>query len=103
MIIKINNGYQVEAQKYNNWALQRVTDSKGGRLTDKLGKPTPKTIGYYPDLSLALKAFYTQRLIDDNEVLKIDEYLILLDKTNRELSKKLDSLNVGGDDDESLS
>lgn len=28
MIIKINNGYQVEAQKYNNWALQRVTDSK---------------------------------------------------------------------------
>ena len=66
MIIKINNDYQVEAQKYNNWALQRVTDSKGGRLTDKLGKSTPKAIGYYPDLSSALKAFYTQRLIDDN-------------------------------------
>ena len=100
MIININNDYQVEAQKYNNWVLQRVTDSKGGRLTDKLSKPTPKTIGYYPDLSSALKAFYTQRLIDDNEVLKIDEYLILLNKTNRELSKKLDFLNIGdGDDD----
>lgn len=44
MIIKINNDYQVEAQKYNNWVLQRVTDSKGGRLTDSVGKPTPKAI-----------------------------------------------------------
>lgn len=44
MIIKINNDYHVEAQKYNNWVLQRVTDSKGGRLTDSVGKPTPKAI-----------------------------------------------------------
>ena len=44
MIIKINNDYQVEAQKYNNWVLQRVTDSKGGLLTDSVGKPTPKAI-----------------------------------------------------------
>ncbi|WP_434433801.1 hypothetical protein [Lactiplantibacillus paraplantarum] len=79
---------------------QLAPNGKGGRLTDKLGKPAPKAIGYYPDLSSALKAFYTQRLIDDNEVLKIDEYLILLNKANRELSKKLDFLNVGdGDDD----
>ena len=96
MIIKINNDYQVDAQKYNNWTLQRITDASGKVVTDKHNNPVFKVIGYYPDLSSALIAYSKQKIIDDNEALTLDNYLIQLEVVKQELSEVLVRFDAKG-------
>lgn len=89
MIINLNDDYQVNVQAYNNWILQRKTDSHGDALVDSNGNNSPKSLTYYPNLKFLLESFYKQQIIDNHKELSLKGYLDELKRVEIKISNDL--------------
>lgn len=78
MILTIDDDYQITSDKYNVAILQKVIRVKGVPSLDKHGDMSYSTVGYYPSVNFALKAYVKQSVIDKSEKLTLEQYLTAL-------------------------
>jgi hypothetical protein len=68
MIIKLNNNYFIEGNKYS-YDLKRTV------ISEKTGNEYSDTIGYYPNVALALKKYAEVSVAATEEEITLDEFI----------------------------
>lgn len=97
MIVSIDDDYQVQVAKFNNYILQRRTDAKGNiiKSVGKDGKEReqPTVLGYFPNMETALKMYVHQYVIEnhDTERITMEQYIKQLASKSLELNSSLRS------------
>ena len=78
MIIKLNNNYFIEGNKYS-YDLKRTV------ISEKTGNEYSDTIGYYPNVALALKKYVEISVVATDEEIEMKEYIERYEELVREV------------------
>ena len=78
MIIKLNNNYFIEGNKYS-YDLKRTV------ISEKTGNEYSDTIGYFPNVALALKKYVEISVVATDEEIEMKEYIERYEELVREV------------------